>query len=489
MQNNKLIKLLASFDRKEMTRFRAFVCSPYHNKHGDVQQLVAYLCDIFPDFSARHCHREVIFQHLFPAAAHNQKKLAIIFTYTLRLAQKFLGQEQFEQAPHYQEHFLLQHLRIKQQLSLYEKRLRKNETLATQVAVKKPSWYFHCYTLATEADNFFKLAEERKRDDSLQRKQAFLDLFYLVETLKDACEMAVRSQILKESYHNPLQEPIIKAVEQHFSIYNSEPLIAIYFRIYKMISSEDTQYYYNTLSTLAQINQVLPLEELKTAYNYLQNYCIQKINKGDASFLAEIFKLYKIQLQQELLLKEGFLSEWQYKNIVTTGIRLGELKWVHQFIQDYHLKLPPESRDNAYRFNLAAYYYAAGELDEVLKLLTQVEYSDLRYNLDAKALLLRTYYDLDEYEALNSLAESFKQYLFRNKLMADNRRKGYQNLFKFTRRAASIRNNLAYVSTERSIKEIKRLQEEINTVAAIFNKGWLEEKVAGIQQYLDGKRG
>ena len=487
MQNNKLIKLLKSFDRKEMTRFKAFVFSPYHNKHDEVQKLVAYFSAIFPDFSSRHCHREVIFQKLFPGTAHDQKKLAIIFTYTMRLAEKFLCQEQFEKETDFQEHFLLKHLRVKQHLTAFEKRLRNNEVQAEQVPVKESSWYYHCYTLATEADNFFKLAEERKRDDSLQRKQAFLDLFYLVETLKDACEMAVRSQILKETYHNPLQTPIINAVEQHFSVYNTEPLIAIYFRIYKMISSEDTQYYHNTLSTLSDVNHALPAEELKTAYNYLQNYCIQKINRGDASFLAEIFKLYKVQLQQELLLKEGFLSEWQYKNIVTTGIRLGELQWVYQFIQDYHLKLPPESRDNAYRFNLAAYYYAAGELDEVLKLLTQVEYSDLRYNLDAKALLLRTYYDLNEYEALNSLAESFKQYLFRNKLMADNRRKGYQNLFKFTRRAASIRNNLAYVSAERSIKEIHKLQEEINKVTAIFNRGWLEEKVAGIQRYLKEK--
>ncbi|MCB0554205.1 MAG: hypothetical protein KDD02_11690, partial [Phaeodactylibacter sp.] len=111
-------------------------------------------------------------------------------------------------------------------------------------------------------------------------------------------------------------------------------------------------------------------------------------------------------------------------------------------------------------------------------------YSDLRYNLGAKALLLRTYYDLEEYEALHSLTESFKQYLHRNKLMADLRRQGYYNLFMLTRRAAQLRSNLDYFSTDRSRKELQKLQESITRAGAIFNKGWLLEKVEELVEML-----
>ena len=40
MLNNKLIGLLQSFERREMTRFREFAFSPYFNKHEGVRALV-----------------------------------------------------------------------------------------------------------------------------------------------------------------------------------------------------------------------------------------------------------------------------------------------------------------------------------------------------------------------------------------------------------------------------------------------------------------
>jgi hypothetical protein len=464
-----------------MTRLKEFAWSPYHNKHEGVRLLIQHLSDIYPRFDAQHCERRALYQALFPGEKHNQSKLAVIFTYSMRLVEAFLSQEQFEQEPPYRERLLLKQLRSQKQMSLYEKRLKQNETEAQQARLINSHWYYHNFCLAEEANNLFMLSGERKRDNSLQRKQAFLDRFYLAETLRNACEMKVRSRILKVDYHNPLLDPMMTEVERQFDRFGQEPLIAIYFRIYRMISSEDTQYYFDTLKTLDKMQAALSVPERKSIYNYLQNYCIKKINAGAAGFLEEIFNLYKAQLDQGLLLEKGHLSEWHYKNIVTTAIRLNELNWVHDFINQFKDKLPAASRDNAYRFNLASYYYAAGKLDEVLGLLTRVEYSDLRYNLGAKALLLRTYYDLEEYEALFSLADSFKQYLSRNQLMADVRRQGYHNLFKFTRRAASIRLNLGYTKAEKSQKELTRLLQDMQKAEAIFNKGWLEAKVEDIQ--------
>ncbi|MDX1666964.1 MAG: hypothetical protein R3350_07035, partial [Saprospiraceae bacterium] len=177
-----------------------------------------------------------------------------------------------------------------------------------------------------------------------------------------------------------------------------------------------------------------------------------------------------------------YLSEWHYKNIVTTGIRLGEMDWVHNFIEQYRESLEPEARENAYRFNLASYYYAVGHFDGVLELLTKVEYSDLRYNLGARALLLRTYYDLGEYEALRSLRDSFKQYLLRNKLMSDSRREGYYNLFKFTHRAALLKMRVDYSSAESLNKDLSRLKRAVDASDAIFNRPWLLEKIGEIEE-------
>jgi len=84
---------------------------------------------------------------------------------------------------------------------------------------------------------------------------------------------------------------------------------------------------------------------------------------------------------------------------------------------------------------------------------------------------------LEEYEALFSLVDSFKQYLIRNKLMADDRRLGYHNLFKLTRRAALLRYNQEYYSGNKYRRDLKRLKSDMSATKTIFNKGWLVEKI------------
>lgn len=480
MLNNKLSGLLQSFSRREMTRFREFACSPYFNKHEGVRALVAYFSDIFPQIDEKRCRREAVFQAIFPGEPHDQPRLALVFTYAMRLAGQFLAMERSGLDAGFQGACLLEQLRAKKQFPLYERALAQAEEAARQDDTRGSGWYYQQYLLAAEADQYFNAVSERRTDGSLQCKQRFLDRFYLAEKLRDACEMQVRSRILKADYSDPMREMALAAVELHFDELRNEPAIAMYYWLYRMVSNPAPSYYYEAMQALHQHQAALPASDLKALYNYLQNYCIQKINQGENDFLAEIFNLYKAQLEQELLLESGLLSEWHYKNIVTTGIRLREMDWVRDFIERYREKLPAEARDNAYRFNLASYFYAARQYDEVLHLLAQLEYSDLRYSLGAKALLLRTYYDLEEYEALFSLTESFKQYLHRNRLMADVRREGYYNLFKLTRRAASLRANMAYQSAEKNQRELSKLQGSIEKAGAVFNKGWLVEKVENL---------
>ena len=484
MLNNKLIGLLQSFERREMTRFREFAFSPYFNKHEGVRALVAYLSAVFPDFEEKNCGRKVVFQEIFPGQRHDQAKLALIFTYSMRLAEQFLKVEQADQAGEFQDTYLLQQLRAKKQLSLYKQTLSKVEASQQENGTRDSTWYYKQYLTATEADQYFNTISERRTDDSLQRKQYFLDRFYLAEKLRDACEMQVRSRILKVSYSNPLQEMALSAVEAHLDELGKEPAIAMYYWLYRMVSNPAPSYYFEALRALNQHQSALPIVEQKAIYNYLQNYCIQKINAGEERFLEEIFQLYKAQLERKLLLENGVLSEWHYKNIVTTGLRLRDMDWVRNFIESYRQRLPEEARENAYRFNLASYFYATQQYDEVLRLLIQVEYRDLRYSLGAKALLLRTYYDLDEYEALSSLTDSFKQYLHRNQLMADVRREGYYNLFKLTRRAANLRANMGYYTKDKCQKELLKLQRGIESAGAVFNKSWLLEKVENLATML-----
>ena len=485
MQGNKLIKILSGLSRKEMTRFREFASSPYFNKHRGVRGLVEYLSEVYPRFDPKTCNRGVLLTQLAAQGVGDKAKLALVFTYAFRLLEKFLVQERFKEETLFQHLLLLREFRTRKNYTFYEKSLEEARQQLGKEYLRDSHFFNQQYLLSREADYYYQQIQKRQKDLNIQLKQNNLDHFYLSEKLKDACEMHFRAKILKVNYNTGLLDAVIREVEANPEAYAQVPAINMYYRIYLMVIHTDPKFYFDAFRTLKHHTAHFSLEERKYIYNYFQNYCIQQINQGETLFLKEIFKLYQSQLEQELLIEDGYLSEWHYKNIVTTGLRLQEMDWVKWFIDHYKNALRPEAMDNAYMFNLASYFYATKQLDKVLDLLIRVEYNDLRYNLGAKALLLRTYYDLGEIDALFSLADSFKQYLHRNKLMADSRREGYHNLFRLTRKAAQIRANLDFVNTEKNQKELEKLRLDCEVTKTIFNKPWLMEKIRELHAEID----
>ena len=479
MHQNKVLLILKTFTRKEMTRFFEFCYSPYHNKHKGVRALVSYLKKRFPDFSDKYFDTKKMVR-IFPGASKSE--IALIFTYTKRVLDEFLSIESLIDDNALKSEAILQQLRQRKIYSLYEKEWNKRQHQLTNVGANIADLSAH-YRLAAEADKYYQSVSKRKDDPNLQRKQQFLDYFFIAEKLKDAVEMILREQILQVAYSKRMLLFILKEVEENWEAYRRIPIIPVYFQLYHLVETKRKEHYFKLLSFLEQHQKQLDKSELIYIYNILKNYCIQRINANDQKFLNEIFKLYQSELKMDLLLENGILLEWHYKNIVTTGLRLGEVDWVAEFIEEYKSNLDSEAYENAYRFNTAALCHAKGEYSRVLELLQQVEYSDLRYNLGAKALLLRTYYELSETDALVSLSVAFRQFLKRNKLLSNSRKQAYFNLFSLTEKMAAFRDEAPFLDKKTRTQKYKKLRKSIEGAAA-FNQAWLEEKSRDLDYLL-----
>jgi hypothetical protein len=485
MQNNKLIQVISGFKRKEMTRFFEFVRSPYFNKHDEVRALIAHLNSIFPDFDEKKCDRFRLFQVLFPGQQHDQSRLALLFTYAYRLLETFLKVEQLQEMGPGDELLLLRQYRERGQWKQYEQTLLRLSKQLAQTKKQNSQYHLHYFQLAEEADRYYNQRGRHEQDHNIQVKQDFLDRYYMAEKLRDACEMSVRRKILKVNYQTRFLTAILEEVSRELSQYEPIPSVWVYYHLFLLVEGKEGITFEEMLRILLKNEHFFEHQEQQLLYNYLQNYCIEQINKGKTTFHRQAFEIYKLQLEKKLIIINGFLSEWHYKNIVTIGLRLGETDWVYQFIHQYKEFLQPKSVRNAFNFNLASWYYQQGQLEEVLELLHQVEHKDNRYSLAAKSLLLRTYYDLDEQEAMFSLLDAFSQYLHRNKVMTDERIKAFRNLLQLTKKAMLLKSEIGFSKPEKLNKELQKLLNSIHSKNAIINQDWLMQKVNELQIQLN----
>jgi hypothetical protein len=236
-----------------------------------------------------------------------------------------------------------------------------------------------------------------------------------------------------------------------------------------LLDSDEESHYHELRSLLREHFHAFSVVELGQMYAFALNYCIKKLNSGRTEYLRELFEVYQELLEGRLLHNGDHLMPRHFKNIVTTAIRLEEFAWTETFIRENTLELPPDSRENAQNYNQAALAYARSDYSLALRLLNQVEFTDVFYQLDSKALLLKCYYELDEFEPLLSLIDSFKIFLRRNKVLSDYQRRVYLNMVKFVKKLVGIRLG--------GRKTLTDLQVEIEATREVADLRWLLGKV------------
>ncbi len=481
VKTNKTIKALEQLTPQELLWFREFVHSPYFNKHENLRKLIDIIIAAAPGFDEKELAMKGVFKKIFPKEKFNPQKLSDLLTYLYRLYEKFLIQLENESDEAQNKLLLLRSYRsrkLDRQFLNTMKLIRENGILKQT----DESRFLNEYKMETESDLYFTLQDSRTTDKSIERKTISLDLFYLTSKLKSCCEMLNRQNIVSEQYEIRMLEEVKAFVGNNFQLLENYPAIVIYYQILLTLQESATEEHYHKLTELLERHAAqIEKNELRTLYDYAQNYCIKKINSGNSKYLNEIFKLYKTLLQQELILDEnGNLSQWDYKNIVTTGTRLKEYKWCEKFLHDYKEKLPAADRENAFVFNLATLYYSQKDYDKSLKLLQTVEFTDVYYSLGARSLLLKVYYEADELEPLYSLFDSFKIYLKRNKLISAYQYRAHFNLIKMTKRLAKIKSMTGLSRRETITKEIDALKKKIEATPEITNLNWLVEQIPSL---------
>jgi hypothetical protein len=468
MENSKLIALLRKMQPKQLKKVRALAASPYFNNDEEVITLLDTLLQFAPTFDDSQLEKKKLYKLAFGKARFDEKKLGYLLSDILWVAEQYLIQKRFEEQPILQQFYLLQEYAEINLEKHYRGALADARNKQQKNIYKDAEFFYNEFLLEAVENVYFDQQRSHRFDISLQLAIDNLDLYFLTLKLKYSCEILNRRNVVASEYEIRLLDEILRYIENHS--FEQAPAIQVYYSILMTLKEPEKEAHFEQLKKVLSLHtKKFSPKEARDMYAYAQNYCIKQVNSGNMKFLNDLFQLYKMTLETGIIFSDKYLSPWSYKNMTSVALRLKEYEWAEYFVEEYKERVEPAFRKNAYAYNMASIYFDNGKFDKALELLRHVDFSDLYYSLDSKAMMLRIYYELKENNPLNSLLDSFRIYLKRNKQVSEYQRTLYLNLIKHVREASRIPKH----EKDRAVK-LKHTIEKNKNVAYL---NWLLEKV------------
>lgn len=473
MQNTKLFQLLATLSVYELNRFGKFLRSSYFNEDEHLMRLFEILSPHFKEQTQEALEQKIIWQQVQGAKKFDQLKFARLFSDLLKKLEEFLVIDNLKQSDAAKQRELLGHLTERKLAKHYpdSAKLARNKLEAT--THRDGEYYLHLFQVESHHNNFLELQNQRSTEKNLLQTIEALDAFYLINKLNYLAAILHYKNFLSLEGDVALAAEVMEHLKKNK--YEHIPAIAIHHRIVLSLLEPQKEEHFEELKGLLIKNYTLfPKPAARNMYAFAINFCIRRINFGRLEYVQELFQLYQQMLKANLMTdEEGMMSQFDYKNMVTVGLRANDAKWTEKFIRDYKNNIPKADRQNAYTFNLAKLYFFQRRFDKVLPLLQDVVYSDIFYQLDSKTTLMKTYYELGDYLPLMSLKESFRIMLRRKKVISEQNRVNYMNFIRFTMKL--------YRADVKDQQKIAALKKQITESSNVADKGWLMEKINEIQ--------
>ncbi|MEM8523436.1 MAG: hypothetical protein AAGG68_02275 [Bacteroidota bacterium] len=475
MKNTTLYHLLSSFSAQELQQFGAYVHSPFFNKNEKVQHLYEYLVKEDLDVEKKKAYR-----YVFKASDYQEIRLNNVISDLLQLAYGFLIQQQLLSVPLQQQAHLLESLIERNVQRPISRILQKGARIEQNIAAQSYQFLQEKYNYLEQLDRFALTQNQREYDENLQKMSDTLDVYYLCNKFRIACEMVSRSAMLNEKYEPNFIAATLEEYKQNQIQYATFPALKIYYQAYQFLNQTSAIGYQELKTLLQEYPSVLSRPELRHLYTYMLNFSVRQINFGRSEYYQEILQIYQTLMEQNLLLQHGYLTKWSFINATTTGMRLEAYEWTEKFIQNYQNVLRKEERKNTVDYQLAALYFAKGDFSKTLQFLQQVEFTDTFYQASARIIQLKVFYELEEIEPFYALVKSIRNLLRRKRKLSEYHRLSYLNFVRIAKRLLDLKLRPLYQIRERHLK----FKEQLENAEPMANKEWVWRKYQLVTQKI-----
>jgi hypothetical protein len=460
MESLKVKELIEALSLHERKSFKRFLASIESVQIGQVMAVYEQLLLEEP------VGKEELYKRVIGKGAYNDKKIRYLFSELSTQLIRFITANELQNNE--EEYLLLQ------KRALAKRDIRKAFSysrikFSNRSKELSPSSELNEYRASEIVHLYDSKNQSRLASLNYEPLLKDLDKFYFLKKIQYQCELINLKNVLNKGCDVVLIDEILVSVKKN-NFFDS-PLIEIYYYILILLKDKEG----NASAALRKIEELLNLyqnqlsvAELNNIYQYQKNFSIRMINRGFDQYRTVLFETYKSILANKRLMKHDYFSQWEFKNIVTLGLRLKEKSWVKNFIPKYINSLAPAERKNALTYNMAMWYYHDKNYHFVLKHLREVEFTDLYYQLDSRSILLKVYFETDDQETLLHHIAAFKIFLKRNKLISEYQLLIYRNFIKYS---------LKIFRAGTTASKLKQVRAEISSSSNISDRNWLIDRI------------
>jgi hypothetical protein len=475
MRETKVVRLLSNFPPTDLSEFRDFVASPIFNKDTQVLDFVDLLLPHLPDGP----DAEILMAKLSAeTAGDGQKRLDKLKHRLVVLIWKYIDFRARYRPDDHHQHALAraEELWERNEERAHQKEIEGLETDLSASAERSSFKDWHTFQLAIHLATHAPHYDRATRTERLNQAWQSLDSLQKLQKLRYLCVFVNQLRITGTAMPDWLQLEL----EGSASLVSpKDPLSRTYARCLEMQMDPHNEVRYTVFMEAFEPHASgLAAGEARDLYQYAINFQVRRFNRHqNVEAAATICRLYETLLEKGVLLENGTISAWNYKNITSLMARIGALDWLQIFLDQYESQLGYDYADNAANFcrGLAAFYHqdfaeTTQRMENVL-----VNFRNVLWGLEARALLLQSHYERNRHEDLETVYHRARMYVGRTagpEVSAEHQA-GYRNFNRLLYKLSGIVTG----DQDKRPGKLTKLERTIRETDFLPNKAWLLVKV------------
>ena len=329
MLQSRLFIYLQSLKPTELNRLVKFMESRIFNTDETLLKLLLFLVPYFKKEAVTALTKESIWKHLNGRKPYNDLEFRRLTSDLVLKIESFLAFEQYKRNPINEMNYLMTDLNEKKLHEPFSAVNNYSRKLLDKNKMRDADYYFDSYRVEMEYAGYLENLNLRSAEKNLFQAMQALDAFYLINKLRSCAAILHYKSVTKFEGETALLPELLEHLQHHD--YSSYPAINIYHSIILTLLKPENENHFEQLNELLLKNQMLfPQNMSRDMYAFALNYCVRMINRGDSDYLNKALGLYKDMAKSNLLTNNGILSQFDYKNVITTALRVKDFDFARK---------------------------------------------------------------------------------------------------------------------------------------------------------------